>query len=88
MKEQFVKLMKANGFTRDDSLLAYRAFADATAMCLDNIGQARITGVGVLTKIDVESRMVRNPMTGAQCLSKPKTKIKFKAGKALIDAVK
>lgn len=63
------------------------ALADITADSILTNGEALIPGVGKLAKAYRSARTGRNPKTGEEILIPAKSSVKFKAAKALKDAV-
>lgn len=64
------------------------AFTNVVADTLKNRGKVQITGFGCFDVIHRDAREGRNPQTGQTMMLSESYSPKFKAGKALKDAVK
>lgn len=75
------------GLSRKDAEAAVKAFTDVVADALKNGDKIQLVGFGTFEVSERAAREGRNPLTGAT-MSIPASKApKFKAGKALKDAV-
>lgn len=75
------------GVTRKDAEAAVKAFVDVVADELKNGGQVQLVGFGTFEVSERAEREGRNPQTGETLKIAASKSPKFKAGKALKDAV-
>lgn len=75
------------GITKAQAADAVNATFDGIEGTLQSGGKAAFVGFGTFSTSIREARDGRNPATGATIKIPRKTVIKFKAGKALVDAV-
>jgi DNA-binding protein HU-beta len=77
----------ASGLTRKDAAAAVDAVFDTITDSLKNRDKVAISGFGAFEARHVSAREARNPQTGATVHVPAHYSPKFKAGKALKDAV-
>ena len=75
------------GLSKKDSEKALKAFTDTVAKELKKGGKVQFVGFGTFEVVKSAAREGRNPQTGAVMKIKASKAPKFKAGKALKDAV-
>ena len=75
------------GLSKKDSEKALKAFTDTVAKELKKGGKIQLVGFGTFEVVKRSAREGRNPQTGAVMKIKASKAPKFKAGKALKDAV-
>ena len=76
-----------NGLTKADAAKAVDGVFDAIAGALKNGDEIRLVGFGSFSVVERVARQGRNPQTGAAIQIAASRQPKFKAGKALKDAV-
>jgi len=77
----------ASGLTKADAAKAVEATFDAITGALKKGGEVRLVGFGTFAVAKRNASTERNPRTGEPMTIKASTQPKFKAGKALKDAV-
>ena len=77
---------KAN-LTKKDAEAALKAFTEVVAEDLKNGGKVHLVGFGTFEVSERAAREGRNPQTGATMTIAASKAPKFKAGKALKDAI-
>ena len=77
----------ATGATKSDAENAVGAILDAITRSLQNGDDVRLKGFGVFSVVHRSARTGRNPQTGASIYIAASNQPKFKAGKALKNAV-
>ncbi len=77
----------ASGLSKTDSGKAIEATFDAITAALKKGGEVRLVGFGTFSVSKRKASTGRNPRTGETMTIKASTQPKFKAGKALKDAV-
>lgn len=77
---------KAN-LTKKDAEAALKAFTEVVAEDLKNGGKVQLVGFGTFEVSERAAREGRNPQTGATMTIAASKAPKFKAGKALKDAI-
>ena len=80
-------LAKETGLSKKDSEKAVKAFTDAVSKELKKKGKVQLVGFGTFETAKRAARTGKNPQTGAAIKIPAATVPKFKAGKALKDAV-
>ena len=75
------------GISKKDAEKALKAFTDAVTAALKQGGKVQLVGFGTFEVSERAAREGRNPQTGAVMKIKASKAPKFKAGKALKDAV-
>ncbi|MCT4612684.1 MAG: HU family DNA-binding protein [Clostridia bacterium] len=87
-KAELVAAMAAEtGLTKKDAERALKAFEGAVASELAKKGKVQLVGFGTFDVTERKARKGRNPQTGAEIKIPASTVPRFKAGKALKDAV-
>ena len=80
-------IAKETGLSKKDSEKAVKAFTDAVSKELKKEGKVQLVGFGTFETAKRAARTGKNPQTGAAIKIPAATVPKFKAGKALKDAV-
>ena len=80
-------IAKETGLSKKDSEKAVKAFTDAVSKELKKKGKVQLVGFGTFETAKRAARTGKNPQTGAAIKIPAATVPKFKAGKALKDAV-
>ena len=80
-------IAKETGLSKKDSEKAVKAFTDAVSKELKKKGKVQLVGFGTFETAKIAARTGKNPQTGAAIKIPAATVPKFKAGKALKDAV-
>ena len=87
-KTELVDAMaKKAGLSKKDAEKALKAFTDAVTAELKKKGKVQLVGFGTFEVAKRAARQGRNPQTGATMKIAASVAPKFKAGKALKDAV-
>ncbi len=87
-KNELINAVAANsGVSKADAIKATNAVFDAITDALQNGGEVRLTGFGSFSVASRAARQGRNPSTRAIIQIAASKQPKFKAGKALKDAV-
>ena len=81
------RIPKETGLSKKDSEKAVKAFTDAVSKELKKKGKVQLVGFGTFETAKRAARTGKNPQTGAAIKIPAATVPKFKAGKALKDAV-
>ena len=85
--ELIAEIAKAAGISKKDAEKALKAFTDSVTKTLKKGGKVQLVGFGTFEVSKRAAREGRNPQTGAVMKIKASKAPKFKAGKALKDAV-
>ena len=80
-------IAKETGLSKKDSEKAVKDFTDAVSKELKKKGKVQLVGFGTFETAKRAARTGKNPQTGAAIKIPAATVPKFKAGKALKDAV-
>ena len=80
-------IAKETGLSKKDSEKAVKAFTDAVSKELKKKGKVQLVGFGTFETAKRAARTGKNPQTGAAIKIPAATVPKFKAGKALKEAV-
>ncbi|SFC86504.1 HU family DNA-binding protein [Butyrivibrio sp. YAB3001] len=80
-------IAKETGLSKKDSEKAVKAFTDAVSKELKKKGKVQLVGFGTFETAKRAARTGKNPQTGDAIKIPAATVPKFKAGKALKDAV-
>ena len=80
-------IAKQTGLTKKDSEAALKAFTETVTKALKKGDKVQLVGFGTFEVAERPAREGRNPRTGATMKIKASKAPKFKAGKALKDAV-
>ena len=85
--ELVVAMAEKSGLTKKDSEKALKAFIDVVSEELINDGKVQLVGFGTFEVSKRPARKGRNPQTKQEITIAASKAPKFKAGKALKDAV-
>ena len=85
--ELVAEIAKNTGLTKVDSERAVEAFLNAVVATLKKGDEVRLTGFGTFGVTKRNATTGRNPRTGAEIKIPASKQPKFKAGKALKDAL-
>ena len=85
--ELIAAVAEASGLTKKDAEKALKAFTDVVAEELKNGGKVQVVGFGTFEVSERAEREGRNPQTGETMTIAASKAPKFKAGKALKDAI-
>ena len=80
-------IAKETGLSKKDSEKAVKAFTETVSKELKKKGKVQLVGFGTFETAKRAARTGKNPQTGAAIKIPAATVPKFKAGKALKDAV-
>ena len=87
-KSQFVEaIAKETGLSKTDAAKAVNAYADVVKKALKKNDKVQLVGFGTFDVLERPARQGRNPRTGKSMKIKASKAPKFKAGKALKDAI-
>ena len=86
--EVITKVAEATGITKKDTGAMVDAFLQVITNELASGGKVAFTGFGSFSVVERAARECRNPQTGETMRTEAHLAPKFKAGKALKDAVK
>lgn len=87
-RTELISAMAQNAeLTKVDAEKALKAFIDVVTDEMKNKGKVQITGFGTFETTERAARTGRNPQTGQTIEIGASTLPKFKAGKALKDAI-
>lgn len=87
-KQQLIETMASKAeLTKVDAEKALKAFIDVVTEEMKNKGKVQLVGFGTFETTERAARTGRNPQTGEAIEIKASTAPKFKAGKALKDAI-
>jgi len=82
------KMAKDAGISKAAANKALNSFVDGVKKALKKKdGKVTLVGFGTFSKVRRKARQGRNPQTGKKISIKARNAVKFKAGKALKDAV-
>ena len=85
--ELVAEIAEKADLSKKDAEAAVRAFTDTVADALKSGDKVQLVGFGTFEVSERAARTGRNPQTGAEIKIKASKAPKFKAGKALKDAV-
>ena len=80
-------IAKETGLSKKDSDAAVKAFVDTVTKALKKKDKVQLVGFGTFETVKRAARNGKNPQTGATIKIPASVAPKFKAGKALKDAV-
>jgi len=87
-KAQFIEaLANKSMLSKSDSKKALDACIAIATECMCNQEEIVFVGFGTLQPRPQTSRLARNPKTGEPVMIKPRTSVKFKPGKYLLEAI-
>lgn len=85
--ELISSVASATGLTKTDAAKAVDAFVSSVTSALKKGDEVRLIGFGTFSVAKRAATTGRNPRTGAEIKIAARTQAKFKAGKALQEAV-
>lgn len=85
--ELVAAMAEKSELSKKDSEKALKAFIDVVSEELQNGGKIQLVGFGTFEVVERAAREGRNPLTGDKMQIEASKAPKFKAGKALKDAV-
>ena len=85
--ELIAKIAEQTDLSKKDAEKAFKAFVDVVTDELKNGGKVQLVGFGTFEVSERAAREGRNPLTGEAMKIAASKAPKFKAGKALKDAV-
>ena len=85
--ELITKMAEKSGLTKKDTETALRGFIESVTEALENKEKVQLVGFGTFETRERAAREGRNPQTGKTMKIEACKAPKFKAGKALKDAV-
>lgn len=85
--ELIAAVADASGLSRTDAAKAVESVFDSVSQALKKGDEVRLVGFGTFTVAKRKAATGRNPRTGETMTIKASSQPKFKAGKALKDAV-
>lgn len=86
--ELIEKMAKDAGVSKSAASSALRSFLEGVTKALKKKdGKVTLVGFGTFSKVRRKARKGRNPQTGEAIKIKARNVVKFKAGKALKDAI-
>ncbi len=85
--ELVAEMAKKAGISKKDAEAALKAFTDTVTKTLKKGGKVQLVGFGTFEVTKRSARTGRNPRTGETMKIKASKAPKFKAGKALKDAL-
>lgn len=85
--ELILKIVSISGLTRREVEHALKTAGDVVRDVLADDGEVTLPGIGKLVTARKAARMARNPTTGSTFHVAAKQVVKFRAAKALKDAV-
>ena len=87
-KQELISVMSEKSeLTKVDTEKALKAFIDVVTEEMKNKGKVQLVGFGTFETTERAARTGRNPQTGETIEIKASTAPKFKAGKALKNAI-
>ncbi|MDL2256111.1 HU family DNA-binding protein [Parabacteroides sp. OttesenSCG-928-K15] len=87
-KAELIEAMakKAN-LSKTDAKKALETYMEIVTECMTKREEIVLIGFGTLIPRPQSSRLARNPKTGTPVMIKPRTTVKFKPGKFLLEAM-
>lgn len=87
-KAQFIEALADKAqMSKKDSKSALEAYMEIVKECMKKEEEIVLIGFGTLVPWPQSSRLARNPKTGTPVMIKPRTTVKFKPGKFLLEAI-
>lgn len=87
-KAQFIEALANKGdMTKSEAKRNLNICLDIITECMQNNEEIVFSGFGTLLPWSQTARMARNPKSGIPVMIQPRTTVKFKAGKYLIQAI-
>lgn len=85
-RRELVRIMADKlSVTQTEAMRFALAWEEIIAKALVEEGSVGLSGFGILTAWEQVERMGRNPRNGEQCMIHPRTSVKFKPGKFLLE---
>ncbi len=85
--ELIVALAEKAELSKQEAKKVLEAYMEIVTECLSKKDEIVLIGFGTLTPRPQSSRLARNPKTGTPVMIKPRTTVKFKPGKFLLEAM-
>lgn len=87
-KAQFIEALAGKTkLSKSDAKKALEAYMDIVEECMCKKEEIVLIGFGTLVPWPQNSRLARNPKTGTPVMIQPRTTVKFKPGKYLLEAI-
>lgn len=87
-KAQFIEALSDKAqLSKGDAKKALEAYMDIVTGCMKKEEEIVLIGFGTLVPWPQSSRLARNPKTGTPVMIQPRTTVKFKPGKYLLEAI-
>jgi len=87
-KAQFIETLADKAkLSKGDAKKALEAYMDIVTESMSKREEIVLVGFGTLIPRPQTSRLARNPKTGTPVMIKPRTTVKFKPGKYLLEAI-
>ncbi|MDH6342736.1 DNA-binding protein HU-beta [Parabacteroides sp. PFB2-12] len=86
-KELIDVLAQKADLSKTDAKKALEAYMEIVTECMSRKEEIVLIGFGTLLPRPQSSRLARNPKTGTPVMIKPRTTVKFKPGKFLLEAM-
>jgi len=87
-KAQFIEsLADKTQLSKSDAKKALEAYMSIVTECMCRKEEIVLIGFGTLVPWPQTSRLARNPKTGTPVMIKPRTTVKFKPGKYLLEEI-
>ena len=80
-------LMGKSGLQRQEVKKVLDAYIETVTECLSKREDVVLVGFGTMTPRPQSQRLARNPKTGTPVMIQPRTTVKFKPGKFLLEAM-
>ncbi len=80
-------LAAKTGFSKDESKQFLESYIEIMTKCLAQKEDVVLVGFGTMSVWEQTQRLARNPKTGVPVMIQPRTSIKFKPGKFLLEAL-
>ncbi|MDH6314104.1 DNA-binding protein HU-beta [Parabacteroides sp. PFB2-10] len=87
-KKEFIDVLAQKAdLSKTDAKRALEACMEIVTECMTKKEEIVLIGFGTLLPRPQSSRLARNPKTGTPVMIKPRTTVKFKPGKFLLEAM-
>ncbi|MDF9830804.1 DNA-binding protein HU-beta [Parabacteroides sp. PF5-6] len=87
-KAQFIETLASKSMlSKNDSKKVLNACIEIVTECMCNREEIVFSGFGTLQPRPQTSRLARNPKTGTPVMIQPRTSVKFKPGKYLLESI-
>lgn len=80
-------LAKKSGLQKQEAKQVLESYVEIVTECLAKKEEVVLVGFGSLTPRPQSQRLARNPKTGEPVMIQPRTTVKFKPGKFLLEAI-